>query len=71
MLLGKMMYFQIVSLVHPGVKMVTKELSRKPDKRLLKSVNGYQRTLRSLCCVLEQDDIFSQSLLSPSGSKDG
>ena len=55
MLLGKMMYFQIVSLVHPGVKMVTKELSRKPDKRLLKSVNGYQRTLRSLCCVLGQD----------------
>ena len=38
---------------------------------MLKSVNGYQRTLRSLCCVLEQDDIFSQSLLSPSGSKDG
>ena len=71
MLLGKMMYFQIVSLVHPGVKMVTKELSRKPDKRLLTSVNGYQRTLRSLCCVLGQDDIFSQSLLNPSRSKDG
>ena len=51
--------------------MVTKELSKKPDKRLLKSVNGYQRTLRSLFCVLGQDDIFSQSLLSPSGSKDG
>lgn len=40
------MYFQIVSLVHPGVKMVTKELSRKPDKRFLKSVNGYQRNFK-------------------------
>ena len=69
--LGQDDVFQIVSLVHPGVKMVTKELSRKPDKRLLMSVNGYQRTLRSLCCVLGQDDIFSQSLLSPSRSKDG
>ena len=37
----------------------------------LKSVNGYQRTVKSLCCALGQDDVFSDSQPSPPRSKDG